>query len=78
MRRNHPYRQEAAYEFEDTALAAKRVQEVVLGSNFVNRSMKAPIITKKTDIRLKEPPFVQDTFNSPKKAEMSNIYKTYP
>ncbi len=31
-------------------------------SNFVNRPLKLPIITKKPDIRLKEPPFMYGTF----------------
>lgn len=57
MHRNYPHRQEAAYEFEDTALAAKRVQELAFRSNFVNRGMKRPIIVKKPDIQLKVPPF---------------------
>ncbi len=55
MRRNHLHRQDGAYEFNDTALAAKRVQVLAFISNFVNRSMKPPIIIKKPHVQLKVP-----------------------
>ena len=59
MRRNLPSRQEGAYELEYNALACRKKRTITaFRSNFVNRSMKPTIIMKKTDIRLKAPPFV--------------------
>jgi len=57
MRRHLPHRPEGTYELEDTALCHIKRARTAFRSNFVNRSIKPPIIVKKTDIRLKEAPF---------------------